>query len=69
MCDDYELSFVAMYSAVGIFNALFLTIYSFAGLSESLIRWCTRFVQEVFAMFIVCALITDAGSDLMKSKF
>jgi hypothetical protein len=67
MCLDYGFSFPAMYAAVGLWNGLFLTIYSFFGFSH-LMKWCTRSTEEVFALFIVVAFVTDAGKDMAKSK-
>ena len=57
-----------MYAAVGLWNGLFLVSYSLFGFSK-LMKWCTRSTEEIFALFIVVAFITDAGKDLMKSKF
>lgn len=67
MCADYDFPFLAMYAAVGLSNGLFLVIYSLFGFSK-LMRWCTRSTEEIFALFIVIAFITDAGKDMMKSE-
>lgn len=66
MCVDYGFNFLAMYAAVGLWNCFFLIIYSLFGFSK-LMKWCTRGIEEVFALFIVIAFITDAGKDLMKN--
>ena len=68
MCIDYGFYFPAMYAAVGLWNGVFLTIYSLFGFSR-LMKWCTRSTEEIFALFIVVAFILDASKDLMKSKF
>lgn len=67
MCLDYDFNFRAMYAAVGLWNAFFLAIYSLFGFSR-LMKWCTRSTEEVFALFIVVAFITDASKDLIKSE-
>lgn len=67
MCLDYQLPFPAMYAAVGLWNGFFLVIYSLFGFSE-LMKWCTRSTEEIFALFIVVAFVTDAGKDLSKSE-
>ena len=69
MCLDNGFEFSGMYAMVGIWNAIFLAFYAFFGVSTNIIKWCSRFVQEIFAMFIVCALIVDAFSDMFDSKF
>lgn len=66
MCVDYGFYFPAMYAAVGLWNCFFLLIYSLFGFSK-LMKWCTRSTEEIFALFIVIAFITDAGKDLMKN--
>lgn len=66
MCVDYGFHFPAMYAAVGLWNCFFLLIYSLFGFSK-LMKWCTRSTEEIFALFIVIAFITDAGKDLMKN--
>lgn len=68
MCIDYEFNFLSMYAAVGLWNAFFLIIYSLFGFSK-LMKWCTRSTEEIFALFIVVAFITDASKDTLKSKY
>lgn len=68
MCLDYGFHFPAMYAAVGLWNGFFLVIYSLFGFSK-LMKWCTRSTEEIFALFIVVAFVTDAGKDMMKSEF
>lgn len=67
MCRDYGFNFLAMYAAVGLWNCFFLMIYSLFGFSK-LMKWCTRSTEEIFALFIVVAFITDAYKDLKKSE-
>ena len=42
--EDFQLDFLAMYSCVGLWNAFFLLLYSFFGLSK-LMKWSTRWGQ------------------------
>lgn len=67
MCIDFDYHFPSMYAAVGLWNGVFLIIYSLFGFSK-LMKWCTRSTEEIFALFIVIAFITDASKELMKSK-
>lgn len=67
MCADYGFHFPAMYAAVGLWNGFFLIIYSLFGFSK-LMKWCTRSTEEIFALFIVVAFISDAGKDLFRSE-
>lgn len=67
MCIDYGFHFPALYAAVGLWNGFFLIIYSLFGFSK-LMKWCTRSTEEIFALFIVVAFITDASKDLTKSE-
>lgn len=55
-----------MYAAVGLWNGFFLIIYSLFGFSK-LMKWCTRSTEEIFAIFIVIAFISDAGKDLARN--
>lgn len=57
-----------MYAAVGLWNGLFLTLYSLFGFSR-MMKWCTRSTEEIFALFIVIAFISDASKDLSKSEY
>ena len=52
LSETLEIEFFTMYAWVGIWNAIFLAVYGFFGLS-SLIRFSTRSVEEIFSMFIV----------------
>lgn len=67
MCNEYGFHFPALYAAVGLWNAFFLMIYSLFGFSI-LMKWSTRGIEEVFALFGVVALISYASRDLSKSK-
>lgn len=56
-----------MYAAVGLWNGLFLVIYSLFGFSR-LMKLCTRGTEEIFALFIVVAFVTDASKDTIESE-
>ncbi|RWS05104.1 sodium bicarbonate transporter-like protein 11, partial [Dinothrombium tinctorium] len=64
--DQLQVDFYAMYACVGLWNSFFVVLYSFLGIS-SLIRWSTRSVEEIFAMFIVVCFVVDATKDIVKS--
>ena len=59
---QWETDFGAMYAWVGLFNALFLIIYSTCNASR-IMRWCTRSTEEIFSLFITVAFFIDAGKD------
>nr|AKN21410.1 slc4a-4 [Schmidtea mediterranea] len=61
----YSLHFYTMFSWVGIFNSIFLILYSLLDLSK-LMRWSTRSTEEIFALFISIAFIVDAVKDVLK---
>lgn len=69
----YELSlqldadFYAMYACCGLWSTLFVFIYSFFGISY-IIKYCTRSVEEIFAMFIMICFAVDAIRDTVHSK-
>lgn len=66
ICDDFKLDFNAMYCAVGLWNSLFLVIYSLFDVSR-LMRWSTRSTEEIFALFISIAFCNDAFNDVRKN--
>ncbi|CAH8669593.1 unnamed protein product [Heterobilharzia americana] len=59
----YHINFYAMYGCIGLFNSLFLIIYSVCGFSRWM-KWSTRSTEEIFAMFVSMAFAYDAGNDL-----
>lgn len=66
ICEDFKLDFNAMYCAVGLWNSLFLVIYSLFDVSR-LMRWSTRSTEEIFAIFISIAFCNDAFADVSKN--
>ncbi|XP_071483927.1 solute carrier family 4 member 11-like [Diadema antillarum] len=63
ICEDLNLDFFSMYALVGIWNSLFLLIYSFADASK-LMKWSTRSTEEIFSLFVSIAFCVDAFKDL-----
>ncbi|CAH8656455.1 unnamed protein product [Schistosoma curassoni] len=61
--ETYSINFYAMYACIGLFNSLFLIIYSVCGFSRWM-KWSTRSTEEIFAMFVSMAFLYDAGNDL-----
>ncbi|KAK4329121.1 hypothetical protein Pmani_000532 [Petrolisthes manimaculis] len=66
ICEDFKLNFNAMYCAVGLWNSLFLVLYSLFDVSR-LMRWSTRSTEEIFALFISIAFCNDAFSAVRKN--
>lgn len=68
MSERLEVDFYLLYACVGLFASLFVSLYSFFGLSY-LIKYCTRSVEEIFAMFIFVCFSMDAIFDTVHSEF
>lgn len=62
-----EVDFYIMYACVGLWASFFVALYAFFGLSY-LIKYCTRSVEEIFAMFIFVCFSMDAIHDTIHSK-
>lgn len=56
-----------MYASVGFWSTVFVLIYAVFGWSK-LIKFSTRSVEEIFAMFITFCFFFDAIKDCVKSK-
>lgn len=68
--NENNFSFWAFYALIGIFNGIFLILYSIFGIS-SWLKYSSRFVEETFALFITIAFLYDGGKpivDEMKNK-
>ena len=61
-----DVPFYSLYACVGLFNAFFLMLYGILGLN-SLIKFSTRSVEEIFSAFIVCCFVSDAWADLIQN--
>ena len=57
--DNYVRSIILFFSASGLFNTLFLVIYSCTNCCY-LMKFCYRSVDEVFGVFISIAFLVDA---------
>ncbi|RWS30465.1 sodium bicarbonate transporter-like protein 11 [Leptotrombidium deliense] len=64
--DQMQIDFYAMYACVGLWNSFFVLLYSVFGIS-GLIKWSTRSVEEIFAMFIFVCFVVDAAKDVVNS--
>ncbi|XP_052274029.1 solute carrier family 4 member 11-like [Dreissena polymorpha] len=62
---DFGLNFDAMFACVGLWNALFLVVYSVTNLSN-LMKFSTRSTEEIFSLFITFAFSADAIRDTVK---
>ena len=56
-----------MYACCGLWSTLFVFVYSFFGISY-IIKYCTRSVEEIFAMFIMICFTVDAVRDTINSR-
>lgn len=69
----YEISlnldedFFTVYAWVGLWNTLFIFLYSIFGVSN-LIRFSSRSPEEIFTIFITTCFTVDAISSLVSSK-
>jgi sodium borate transporter 11 len=63
--EDMGVEFYSLYACVGLFNSLFLILYGVLGLN-SLIKFSTRSVEEIFSMFIVVCFTADAWGDFLE---
>ena len=66
LSESLDVDFYSLYAVVGLFNSLFLIIYGILGLN-SLIKFSTRSVEEIFSAFIFCCFVTDAWTDLVRN--
>ncbi|XP_061163740.1 solute carrier family 4 member 11-like isoform X2 [Saccostrea echinata] len=66
ICEDFDIDFPAMYACVGLWNSLFLFLYSAFDLSV-LMKWSTRSSEEIFAVFISIAFCVDAFKDAVSN--
>lgn len=57
--EQYEMDFHTFYAMTGLWNCLFLVIFSFTGLSK-LMKYCSRSTEEIFGLFICIAFCVDA---------
>lgn len=65
ICEDFDLSFNAMFACVGLWNCFFLILYSVTNLSK-LMKFSTRSTEEIFSLFITFAFTSDAIKDAVK---
>jgi mannitol/fructose-specific phosphotransferase system IIA component (Ntr-type) len=65
MCEKYQIPFLPTYAWVGIWAGLFTVILSVTD-SSALIRFCTRFTDEIFAALISVIFIFEAINNIVK---
>lgn len=65
-CDQLGISFVATYAWVGIWSGIILLICAFTDAS-ALMKYFTRFTDEIFAALISVIFIVEAVKDITKS--
>ena len=64
---NLEEDFFTVYALVGLWNTLFIFLYSIFGLSN-LIRFSTRSPEEIFTIFITTCFTVDAIFSLFSSQ-
>ena len=65
-CSLRQMSFFPVYAWVGIWTSFFMTLLGVAG-SSKLIRYCTRFTDEVFNGLLSVNFIYEAVSSLRRN--
>lgn len=65
-CGQLEISFLATYAWVGIWSGIILLICAFTDAS-ALMKYFTRFTDEIFATLISVIFIVEAITDIVKA--
>lgn len=65
-CGQLEISFLATYAWVGIWSGIILLICAFTDAS-ALMKYFTRFTDEIFATLISVIFIVEAVTDIVKA--
>jgi hypothetical protein len=65
-CNQLDIPFLATYAWVGMWSGLFLLICAFCDAS-ALMKFFTRFTDEIFAALVSVIFIVEAVKDIMKS--
>uniref|UniRef100_A0A0K2U5E2 Sodium bicarbonate transporterlike protein 11like [Strongylocentrotus purpuratus] n=3 Tax=Lepeophtheirus salmonis TaxID=72036 RepID=A0A0K2U5E2_LEPSM len=66
VAEESGFDFRTLYCFVGLFNSLYLILYSFVNASK-LMRYSTRSTEEIFSLFICVAFTKDALGDAVKN--
>ena len=66
IADDFGIDFLAFYAMIGIWNTVFLTLYSCFNMSV-LMKYSSRSTEEIFSNFITIAFITDSTKNMVKT--
>ena len=65
-CSQLDLPFLATYAWIGIWSGVILMILAVTDAS-ALMKYFTRFTDEIFAALISVIFIVEAGKDIMKA--
>lgn len=65
-CGQLEISFLATYAWVGIWSGIILLICAFTDAS-ALMKYFTRFTDEIFATLISVIFVVEAVTDIVKA--
>ena len=66
ICENWGISFIPFYTAVGLWNSVFLIIYAITN-SSKIMSFSTRACEEIFAVFTAYAFIVDAKKHIQKA--
>lgn len=66
VCKQYEIPFLATYAWVGIWSGILLLICAFTDAS-ALMKYFTRFTDEIFAALVSVIFIVEAIKNIIKS--
>ena len=66
IADDFGIDFLAFYAMIGIWNTMFLILYSCFNMSV-LMKYSSRSTEEIFSNFITIAFITDSTKNMVKT--
>ena len=59
---EHDMDFFALYTSVGLWNALYVIMYAVTNATK-LMKFSTRSTEEIFALFICIAFTVDAFKD------
>ncbi|MGH0174979.1 UNVERIFIED_CONTAM: hypothetical protein FKN15_069312 [Acipenser sinensis] len=65
ICDDYSINFAAFYACIGLWNSFFLILGAVFNVSL-VMKLFKRSTEEIFALFISIAFVTDAVKGTVK---
>ncbi|GMI11332.1 hypothetical protein TrRE_jg13577, partial [Triparma retinervis] len=65
-CTVYSIPFLPTYTCVGLWTSLFMLLLSLTG-AANLIKYCTKFTDDVFNALLSFNFVYEAGSSLKRN--